>query len=91
MGNEFGYFNDAIDSILSGKKKVRLKFQGRHVEDMSLGGVDGKDHPDYVDAYIESAVWSNNGTKLNDEELEQLTDENGEWINQNALESLITE
>jgi hypothetical protein len=36
-----------------------------------LGGVDGYDHPDYSDAYVQSASWDD-GTPLTDNELDSL-------------------
>lgn len=40
------------------------------VIDVEIGGIDGKDHPDYCDAYIEKAYVGE--TELTDSELEQL-------------------
>ena len=58
------------------------------LEDVELDGVDFKDHPDYCDAYVESALF--NGVELTDEELDELndSDETRSWVNAHAYESL---
>ena len=40
------------------------------ISNIELGGIDTKDYPDFVDAYIESAEID--GVELTDEELEEL-------------------
>jgi len=68
------------------KNKVTLN--GREVDPSSIEieNVDRSDYPDFCDAYIGQAVWMNDGTALNDEELEQLTNEQGELVNELANE-----
>ena len=58
------------------------------LEDVELDGVDFKDHPDYCDAYVESALF--NGVELTDEQLDELndSDETRSWVNAHAYESL---
>ena len=70
------------------KNKVTLN--GREVDPQSINieGVDRQDYPDFCDAFISEAVWMNDGTALNDEELEQLTNEQGELVNEMAHESM---
>ena len=48
-------------------------------------GIDPKDYPDFCDAYISYAEYTD-GTPLTDDELEKLQDESGDWINQYCLE-----
>ena len=45
-----------------------------------------EDYPDFVDAYISYAEYTD-GTPLNDDELEKLQDESGDWINQYCQEN----
>lgn len=68
--------------------KTKLTLNGREVDPQSINieGVDRADYPDFADAFIAEAVWMNDGTALDDEELNQLTDENGELVNQLAHE-----
>lgn len=69
--------------------KTKLALNGREVDSQSINieGVNRADYPDFADAFIGEAVWMNDGTALDDEELEQLTEENGELVNQLAHEN----
>ena len=60
------------------------------LQNIEIGGLDSKDHPDYCDAYIESADDSA-GVPLSDDQLDMLNDQNDamSYINQNAYESLV--
>ena len=58
------------------------------IVDIEISGIDTKDHPDYVDAYISSANWKETGKELTEEELDQIKDEHPDFVNQQALESL---
>ena len=49
--------------------KTELELNGRAVVDTSIDGIDLRDYPDFCDAYFESAVYSDNGTALTDDEL----------------------
>ena len=64
-----------------------LQLRGRKVVNMVVAGIDNNDHPDYVDAFIETAEYEN-GNKLTEDELDRLTEQNGEWINEQAIESM---
>jgi len=63
--------------------KDKLTLNGREIDPQSINieGVDRQDYPDFADAFIGEAVWMNDGTALTDEELEQLTNEQGEMVN----------
>jgi hypothetical protein len=67
---------------------MTIKFDINQLDDIELGGVDYKDHPDYCDAYVESALF--NGVELTDEQLDELndSDETRSWVNAHAYESL---
>jgi hypothetical protein len=53
---------------------------------IEVDGVDPRDRPDFSDAYISSAEFID-GTPLTDEELDQLTDEQGDLVNMAAHDS----
>ena len=44
------------------------QFNGRPVTNIKLAGIDKKDHPDYCDAYVVSAVWGDTGDPLSEDE-----------------------
>jgi hypothetical protein len=71
-------------------QQVTLTLNGREVDlkSINIEGVDRQDYPDFCDAYISEAQWMNDGTELNDEELEQLTEENGCLVNELAHEQM---
>ena len=62
-----------------------MQLNGRTIKNAEVDGVDGGDYPDFCDAFFSYAEYED-GTPLNDEELEQLGDENGEMINQLAFD-----
>jgi hypothetical protein len=62
-----------------------MKLNGRQVKNAEVDGIDSSDYPDFCDAFFSYAEYED-GTPLTDEELEQLGDENGEMINQLALD-----
>jgi hypothetical protein len=57
------------------------------VNSIEVDGVHTWDSPDFADAYITYAEYAD-GTPLSDDELDQLTDEHGELVNQAAHGSL---
>jgi len=68
-----------------------LTLNGREVDPKSINieGVDRSDYPDFADAFIGEAQWMNDGTALNDEELEQLTEENGCLVSEEAHKQML--
>lgn len=62
-----------------------MLLNGCTVKNVEVDGVVGGDYPDFCDAFFSYAEYED-GTPLTDEELEQLGDENGEMINQLALD-----
>ena len=60
---------------------------GRKVIDIEVDGVDSKDYPDFSDAYFSYACYED-GTKLTDEELVKLADQNGDVLFDKAYDSL---
>ena len=57
------------------------------VENLTVEGVDSKDYPDFCDAFFDYGEI--NGRELTDEELDKLTTEYGDVVNEMAFESLI--
>lgn len=55
------------------------------ITNIELGGIDTKDYPDFVDAFIESAEID--GVELTDEELEELNS-NSEFVYDCVLKHL---
>jgi hypothetical protein len=55
---------------------------GREVVDVELDGVDTRDYPDFCDAYFSHAVFNDTGEDLTDAELEKLTEDNPDVINE---------
>ena len=65
-----------------------MQLNGRTVINAEVDGVDNTDYPDFCDAYFCYAEFED-GTELTDEQLDQLTDENGDVVNEMAFESCI--
>lgn len=66
-----------------------LQLDGRtvNVKSIQIDGVDVRDRPDFSDAYISYAEFED-GTALTDTELDTLTDNNADLVNELAHESL---
>lgn len=63
-----------------------LTLNGRRVKNLEVEGVDMDDYPDFCDAFFSYGEYDD-GTVLSDEELEQLGDENGDALNEMAVEA----
>lgn len=59
------------------------------VENLEVDGVDTKDYPDFCDAYFCYAEWKENGDELTDEQLDWLTENYPEIVNEMAFEKWI--
>ncbi len=66
---------------------LKIPFKGKEVTELEIEGVDPKDYPDFCDTYFSTASWKESGEKLNDSELDQLTNENGDVLYELAHES----
>ena len=68
-----------------------LQVNGKEVDGNSLevDGVDSSDYPDFCDAYISYATFKD-GTELSDDELEKLTEANGDIVNELAHGELVS-
>ena len=58
------------------------------LRDVVIDGICIDDYPDFVDAYIVSADDAN-GNPLSDEQLEELTNDNPEFVQQMAHEEIM--
>jgi hypothetical protein len=54
---------------------------------LEIDGVDPRDYPDFSDAYISHASFTD-GTDLSDEEMDQLNDQHGDLVHELAYDSL---
>jgi hypothetical protein len=61
-------------------------FKGKRVVDLEVDGVDGRDYPDFSDAYFSYACYED-GTELTDDELNELTESHSDIVNQMAFDS----
>ena len=57
--------------------------------DIEIDGVDSKDYPDFCDAYFSSAYNLAEKRECTEKELDYLSDNYGEVLNQMAFKSLI--
>ena len=69
---------------------MKYKLNNLEVTDVKVDGIDMKDHPDYVDAYIESAKFASSGKELNDEQLVELQEENSELFYEDVMDEVIS-
>jgi hypothetical protein len=63
-----------------------MLLNGRVVVDVEVDGVDTRDYPDFCDAYFSYAVFEDTLEELTDEELELLTENNSDVLNEMAFE-----
>lgn len=61
----------------------------RKIENIEVDGVDSRDYPCFCDAFFSFATWIDTDIELTDDELEELSDEYPELLNEMAYESLI--
>lgn len=61
-------------------------FKDKRVVDLQVDGVDGRDYPDFSDAYFSYACYED-GTELTDDELNELTESHSDIVNQMAFDS----
>lgn len=55
-----------------------MRIHRNDVINISVDGIDRRDHPDYVDAYISYAEWKQTGVPLTDAELYMLEEQHPE-------------
>ena len=59
------------------------------IDDLDVDGVDTKDYPDFCDAFFCFGKWKENGDELTDEQLDWLTEDYPEVLNEMAFESFL--
>jgi len=82
------YMKNKIDNIIQEDKdnKVkRINIRYEELESIELEGIDTRDAPDFVDAYIISASYSDR--ELNDAELDELNDD-GDFVHEQVYKHL---
>jgi len=60
----------------------------RTIEDIEIQGIDTKDYPDFCDAFINNAVWIDNGKPLTEEELDHINENDSGTIHELVYEQL---
>jgi hypothetical protein len=59
-----------------------------NIGDVEIEGIDTNDYPDFCDAYVSYAVWIDTGIPLDDETLEYLTTNYGEFVYEHIVKKL---
>lgn len=77
--------SDTMDEAMG--SSVTINGKPVDVSSIEVDGVNDWDAPDFADAYVTYAQYAD-GTPLSDDELDQLTDEHGDLVNQAAHGSL---
>lgn len=62
-----------------------MKFDKKQITDVKLEGIDAGDYPDFVDAYIVSALYK--GEPMTEEQLEKLN-EDSEFVYEKVIDKL---
>ena len=78
--NEQGLAEGTSRGIMLNGKEVDMR-------SLEIENVDARDYPDFSDAYIGRASFTD-GTDLNDQEMDQLNDEHGDLVHELAYDSL---
>ena len=68
---------------------MTYKLDNLEVTDVQVDGLDMKDYPDFVDAYIDSAKFVSSGKELNDEQLVELQEKNSESFYEDVMDKVI--
>jgi hypothetical protein len=66
-----------------------MELNGRKVVDVEIDGVDPTDYPDFCDAYFSMAIYEDTGEELDDADLELLSEEYADVLNEMAYEHFI--
>ena len=66
-----------------------MQLRGRKVINVQVDGVDTMDYPDFCDAYFCYAEYEDTGEELDDVDLELLTADNYDVVNEMAYEYYI--
>ena len=64
----------------------KVNFEIGKINIIEMDGIDHRDYPDFVDAFVVSAEWSDTGELLTEAELNTLHEEYPDFIHEFALE-----
>ena len=68
---------------------MTYKLDNLEVTDVEVDGLNMKDYPDFVDAYIDSAKFVSSGKELDDVQLEKLQEQNVEKFYEDVMDKCI--
>ena len=87
LQNDYNKENPIDEAEIATGNTVSIKGRGVNVDSIEIDGVDTSDYPDFSDAYITYAEFTD-GTPLSEFELDELYNEHGDLVNQAAHDSL---
>jgi hypothetical protein len=68
---------------------MKYKLDNLEVTDVEVDGIDMKDYPDFVDAYVDSAKFVSSGKPLNDDERMELQNQNVDKFYEDIIDKFI--
>jgi hypothetical protein len=68
---------------------MKYKLDNLEVTDVEVDGIDMKDYPDFVDAYVDSAKFVSSGKPLNDDERMKLQNQNVDKFYEDIMDKCI--
>jgi|TARA_R110000744_G_scaffold367945_1_gene477631 hypothetical protein len=68
---------------------MKYKLDNLEVTDVEVDGIDMKDYPDFVDAYVDSAKFVSSGKPLNDDERMELQNQNVDKFYEDIMDKFI--
>jgi hypothetical protein len=68
---------------------MKYKLDNLEVTDVEVDGIDMKDYPDFVDAYVDSAKFVSSGKPLNDDERMELQNQNIDKFYEDIMDKFI--
>jgi hypothetical protein len=68
---------------------MKYKLDNLEVTDVEVDGIDMKDYPDFVDAYVDSAKFVSSGKPLNDDERMELQNQNVDKFYEDIMDKCI--
>ncbi len=63
-----------------------MKLDLSKIDNVTCGGIDHSDYPDFCDSYIESADYD--GREMTEKELDELNNNYGEFVYSKVIESI---
>lgn len=60
----------------------------KNIRVIDIDGIDNRDYPDYVDAYISAAEWKDTGCSLSEKELDELNEEHVDFVYEEVINYL---